>query len=94
VRREYQHAGIGRRLVGAVAQAQRLHGANGLIVWTIAGNKAARDFYEALGGALLVEQPFEWDGMPLVEAGYGFTSIDELIAACDATAGPHEPIVR
>jgi len=45
----------------------------------IAGNKLARAFYEQLGGALLVEQPFEWDGMPLVEAGYGFADIDALI---------------
>ena len=38
--------GIGRRLVAAVAAAQRAHGATGLIVWVIAGNKAARAFYE------------------------------------------------
>ena len=43
-----QRAGIGRRLVAAVAAAQHAHGANGLIVWVIAGNKAARAFYENL----------------------------------------------
>ena len=53
-----QRAGIGRRLVGAVAAAQRAHGATGLIVWVIAGNKPARAFYEALGGDQLIEQPF------------------------------------
>ena len=58
--------------MAAVARAQRAHGATGLIVWVIAGNKGARAFYESLGATLLVEQPFEWDGMPLVEAGYGF----------------------
>jgi len=79
VRREFQRAGIGRRLVAAVARAEREHGARGVIAWVIAGNKLARAFYEQLGGALLVEQPFEWDGMPLVEAGYGFADIDALI---------------
>ena len=69
--RDAQRAGIGRRLVAAVASAQRAHGATGLIVWVIAGNKAARAFYEALGAQLLIEQPFTWDGMDLVEAGYG-----------------------
>src|SRR6476469_1952669 len=47
----------GRRLVAAVADAQREHGARGLIVWVIAGNKGARAFYEQLGAALQVEQP-------------------------------------
>ncbi len=44
-----QRAGVGRRLVAAVAAAQRAHGAHGLIVWVIAGNKAARAFYEKTG---------------------------------------------
>jgi GNAT superfamily N-acetyltransferase len=88
VRREFQHAGVGRRLVAAVAGAQRAHGAHGLIVWVIAGNKGARAFYEQLGATLLVEQPFEWDGMPLVEAGYGFADIDALIEATGTMPGP------
>ena len=67
--------------------AQQANGAHGLIVWVIAANKGARAFYEQLGGALLVEQPFEWDGMPLVEAGYGFADIDALIRACKTCAG-------
>jgi GNAT superfamily N-acetyltransferase len=47
-----------------------------------AGNKAARAFYEVLGAELLVEQPFQWDGMDLVEAGYGWRDLDALSAAC------------
>lgn len=82
LRPAFQHAGVGRRLVREVAQAQRAHGATGLIVWVIAGNKRGRGFYEALGGELLVEQPFQWDGMDLVEAAYGFSDIDALVAAC------------
>lgn len=88
VRRDRQRMGIGRRLVAAVARAQQTNGAHGLIVWVIAGNKGARAFYEGLGGALLVEQPFEWDGMPLVEAGYGFADVDALIRACERAERP------
>ena len=88
VRRDHQRMGIGRRLVDAVTRAQRAHGAHGMIVWVVAGNKGARAFYERLGGTLLVEQPFEWDGMPLLEAGYGFADIDALIGACEAREGP------
>ena len=83
VQREFQRVGIGGRLVGQVARAQRSLGAHGMIVWVIAANKPARAFYESLGGTLLVEQPFEWDGIPLVEVGYGFADLDALIAACE-----------
>ena len=82
LRREFQHAGLGRRLVAAVVDAQREHGATGLLTWVIAGNKAARAFYERLGGELLVEQPFQWDGMDLVEAGYGWRDLPTLATAC------------
>jgi GNAT superfamily N-acetyltransferase len=87
--RDAQRTGIGRRLVAAVATAQQAHGANGMIVWVIAGNKTARAFYENLGAELLVEQPFTWDGMDLVEAGYGFRDLPALIAAGGPPAALH-----
>ena len=37
-----------------------------------------------LGGELIVEQPFQWDGMDLVEAGYGWRDLHGLVAACGA----------
>jgi GNAT superfamily N-acetyltransferase len=86
LRREYQNAGIGRRLVAAVVDAQRAHGATAMIVWVIAGNKIARAFYEALGGDLVIEQPFQWDGMDLVEAGYVFNDLSALATAAASGA--------
>jgi GNAT superfamily N-acetyltransferase len=82
LRREFQRAGLGRWLVGAVVEAQRALGATGLLTWVIAGNKPARAFYEGLGGELVVEQPFQWDGMDLVEAGYGWRDLGALASAC------------
>lgn len=82
--RDWQRQGIGARLVGNVARAQLGHGATSLIVWVIAGNKNARAFYERLGAQLLVEQPFNWDGMDLVEAGYGWRDLPALLAATSA----------
>lgn len=84
LRGDRQRAGLGKRLVAAVTAAQRLHGATGLLTWVIAGNRGARAFYEGLGAELLVEQPFQWDGMDLVEAGYGWRDLDALAAACGA----------
>jgi len=91
VRREFQHVGLGRRLVGAVVDAQSAYGATGLLTWVIAGNKAARAFYERLGGELLVEQPFQWDGMDLVEAGYGWRDLIALAEACRGEAFAAKP---
>jgi GNAT superfamily N-acetyltransferase len=82
LRREFQRVGIGRRLIAAVVDAQRAHGATGMIVWVLAANKPARAFYEALGAELLVEQEFQWDGMDLLEVGYGWRNLDALSAAC------------
>jgi GNAT superfamily N-acetyltransferase len=86
LRREFQHVGLGRRLVGAIVDAQRLHGATGLLTWVIAGNKAARAFYERLGGEILVEQPFQWDGLDLVEVGYGWRDLPALAKVCRGEA--------
>ncbi|HWD34654.1 MAG TPA: GNAT family N-acetyltransferase [Casimicrobiaceae bacterium] len=94
VRREFQRVGIGRQLVLAAARAQRASGATGLIVWSISGNKPARAFYEALGGTVIVEQPFEWDGVPLTETGYAFADLDALIAACERFDGPQVDTVH
>lgn len=77
-----QRAGLGRRLVALVADAYREQGASGLLVWVIAGNQAARKFYEQLGAELLVEQPFTWDGLDLLEAGYGWRDLPTLASAC------------
>ena len=85
--RDCQRSGIGTRLIAAVAGTLRSRGATGLLTWVIAANRPARTFYESLGAALVVEQPFQWDGLDLVEAGYGFSDLDALIEAC-ATAQP------
>jgi GNAT superfamily N-acetyltransferase len=84
LRREFQRVGFGRRLIAAVVDAQRALGATGMIVWVIAGNKPARAFYEALGAELLIEQAFQWDGMDLLEAAYGWRDLTALAAACGA----------
>jgi ribosomal protein S18 acetylase RimI-like enzyme len=73
---EIQRAGIGRSLVRMVAAAHQAQGAHGLIAWVIARNKIARQFYEKLGAELLIEQSFNWDGMDLVEAGYGWRDLN------------------
>jgi GNAT superfamily N-acetyltransferase len=89
IRRDRQRAGTGRRLVTAIVDAMRGQGATGMLTWVIAGNRGARAFYETLGAELLVEQPFQWDGMDLVEAGYGWRDLDSLLVALVGQAMEH-----
>ncbi|MEP7063481.1 MAG: GNAT family N-acetyltransferase [Betaproteobacteria bacterium] len=84
LRPAYQRLGLGSKLVGVTAAALLAQKAQSMVVWVIAANKAARDFYLALGAALVVEQPFQWDGMDLVEAGYGWRDLPQLVARCNA----------
>jgi ribosomal protein S18 acetylase RimI-like enzyme len=77
-----QRGGVGRRLLSMIASALQLQGATGLLVWVIAGNQAARQFYEQMGAELLIEQPFTWDGLDLMETGYGWRDLTALRQAC------------
>jgi GNAT superfamily N-acetyltransferase len=81
VRADRARQGLGRRLVAAVAAAERAKGADGLVVFVIGGNRAARAFVENLGAVRLAEEPFEWDGIPLVEAAYAWRDLAALVAA-------------
>jgi GNAT superfamily N-acetyltransferase len=88
VRADRQRTGIGRQLLRHVVVALRELGATGFLTWVIARNRGARTFYETLGGELLIEQPFQWDGMDLVEAGYGWRDPDALLRACGPASPP------
>jgi ribosomal protein S18 acetylase RimI-like enzyme len=79
-----QGGGVGRRLLMLVAAALQQQGATGLLVWVITDNQPARRFYEELGAELLVEQPFTWDGLDLMEAGYGWPDLAVLQQASAA----------
>ncbi|MDE2427686.1 MAG: GNAT family N-acetyltransferase [Burkholderiales bacterium] len=84
LRPAWQRSGIGRRMVQKVARTLQAQGAESLLVWVISGNAPARNFYEELGGVLLLEQAFSWDGMDLMEAGYGWSDLSVLMASVNA----------
>lgn len=81
LKQDCQRSGLGRRLVQEVAQVCGERGASGLLVWVIAGNAGARKFYEALGAEQMIEQEFSWDGLDMVEVGYGWKDISTLAPA-------------
>ena len=75
-----QGQGVGRRLVAAVAGALAQAGMRAMLLWVFAANPA-RGFYEALGGQLLAQQPFELGGTTLVEVAYGWPDVAPLLTA-------------
>lgn len=84
LRSAWQRSGIGRRMVQKVARTLQAQGAESLLVWVISGNSIARNFYEELGGAQLIVQAFSWDGMDLMEVGYGWRDLSVLMASVNA----------
>ena len=73
--RQYQRAGIGRRLFGSVARGLAEGGSTSLLAWVLALNPSRR-FYEAVGGTLLGSQEIEIGGARLEEVAYGWLDIE------------------
>lgn len=73
-----QRAGIGRRLLTEVAASLGAAGAPNMLVWVLAQNRKARDFYARLGAQLLAEQTFKWDELDLIETAYGWREIASI----------------
>jgi len=71
VRPDAQGQGVGRALMRAVAERLAADGITTLLVWMLRENRPARHFYAALGGRFVREQPALFEGMLLMDAGYG-----------------------
>ncbi|MDQ2786050.1 MAG: GNAT family N-acetyltransferase [Chloroflexota bacterium] len=72
VRPDAQGNGVGRALMRAVAERLAVEGITTLLVWMLCENHAARRFYTVLGGQFVREQPALFEGMLLMDAGYGW----------------------
>ena len=76
----HKGAGVGRQLVGAVARHFVDRGVNSMLLWAFAENRAARGFYESLGGVPVAEDGFELSGACLSEVAYGWKDLDVLLS--------------
>ena len=76
----YHGRGIGRALVAAAARFWLSKGGRSLIVLSMAGNKEAGAFYEALGGVQVYEGSFEIAGTSMADRGHLFNNLAELAA--------------
>jgi L-amino acid N-acyltransferase YncA len=77
--REHQRKGMGRRLLGAVAEGLAAKGRRSMLTWVLAENPS-RLFYEAVGGKLLGSQEIEIGGVTLEEVAYGWDDTRKLAA--------------
>ena len=81
VLRSAQRQGAGSGLMTAMAGALIERGHRGLSLWVLKENKAARAFYERLGGTLIAEKR-----TGLVEVAYGWNDVPQQLAR-----GPNQP---
>lgn len=74
VRRDHQRQGVGRQLIGAMAERLRAAGCNSLMLWVLADNQNARTVYEQLGGQLVGEKRFQIEefDFDVREVAYGW----------------------
>ena len=75
---EYRGAGVGRRLVSAVARQLAVDGFCSMLVWVLEDNRPACTFYESLGGARVDRQTITMGGADLTEVSYGWKDIAGL----------------
>ena len=82
--RAAQRRGIGRALMGAMAQDLANRGLQGGALWVLAGNQPAMNFYDVLGGGVVAEREDKrGEGIVFAQIAYGWATVALL-----ATAAP------
>jgi ribosomal protein S18 acetylase RimI-like enzyme len=69
---EYQGAGLGRRMFDAARDDLAAHGYLSFVVWALAGNERALDFYRRLGGAGVRRAPERFGVDTRERVAFGF----------------------
>ncbi|BBK45151.1 hypothetical protein STVA_51710 [Allostella vacuolata] len=80
-------SGLGRPLLGSMAQVLAARGAANACLWLFDGNTAAGRFYARLGGVPDVGGFDEVDGRPVPHTRIVFQPLARLIALCRAPQG-------
>jgi ribosomal protein S18 acetylase RimI-like enzyme len=75
---EFQGRGVGRALLAAAAERLQGEGFGRLRLWTLEGNRRARDFYRRLGGVQRGRQPLHLGGGSYTEVGYAWDDPNRL----------------
>ena len=65
-----------------------------MLLWAFVENRAARSFYESLGGVPVAEDGFELGGAWLYEVAYGWEDLDALLSRLAGGQEPPLPFAR
>ena len=82
-----QGEGLGRRLMAAAAAVLADRGAGSVYLWVYRRQRAARRFYERLGGRIVDADVETLGGVTLATMAYAWRPLDGLIAACRPEGG-------
>jgi len=75
---DWQGKGLGKQLIQAVTRFLLSHRVESMIVWALASNLPACNFYQALGGVFVREREIGIQGHAMVEASYGWKDLRRL----------------
>jgi ribosomal protein S18 acetylase RimI-like enzyme len=75
---EYQHRGLGRRLVEASVRSLLANGMTNMLIWVLRDNPS-RHFYESLGGTYLRKREIDIQGQNLMEVAYGWDDLEAFV---------------
>lgn len=75
---EYQQQNIGKRLFKVVVEFLEEKHYQNLLIWALEEN-VNRRFYESLGGQLVASKPISICGKKLLEVGYVWDNINDLL---------------
>ena len=73
-----QRRGVGTELVRAVVGGLRELGLDDMIIWVLRDNRAARAFYERLGGTFVRAQPITFGAATVEEVSYGWRRLEDV----------------
>ncbi|MET3320228.1 UNVERIFIED_ORG: ribosomal protein S18 acetylase RimI-like enzyme [Peribacillus simplex] len=76
--KEYQRQGIGRKMIKTVVYELIDKEHKNLIIWALKDNPSC-GFYKALGGHVIAEKTVKMAGIELIEVGYGWDDIHEIL---------------
>ncbi|WP_285765960.1 GNAT family N-acetyltransferase [Peribacillus sp. SI8-4] len=74
----YQRQGLGRQMIKAVIDELMKMGHKNLIIRALKDNPSC-GFYEALGGQVVAEKSVKMAGSELIEVGYGWNDIKDIL---------------
>lgn len=77
--KSYQRQGIGKQLVKVMVEEMLRSGVNKLIIWAFEENPSC-NFYEKIGGKELIARKVNICGKDLIEKGYCWTNLNQLLS--------------